>query len=100
MLDLSHAQGFQWDEGNERKSADKHGVTQSEAEQVFFNEPLLLVADHRHSDSEARYNALGQTDDHRHLHVTFTLRQQGRLIRVISARDMNRREKTRYDQEA
>lgn len=77
MLDLSHAQCFQWDEGNERKSADKHGVTQSEAEQVFFNEPFLMVADHRHSDAEARYNALGQTDKHRHLQVTFTLRQQG-----------------------
>jgi uncharacterized protein len=100
MLDLSHVQGFQWDGGNDRKSADKHGVNKSEAEQVFFNEPLLLVADHRHTDSEPRYNALGHTDDHRLLHVTFTLRQQGRLIRVISARDTNRREKTRYDQEA
>jgi uncharacterized DUF497 family protein len=44
MLDLSDVQGFQWDEGNGRKNVDKHGVSQSEAEQVFFNEPLLILA--------------------------------------------------------
>lgn len=99
MLDLSRIQGFQWDGGNSRKSIDKHGVTQSEAEQVFFNDPLLLLTDVRHSETEARFNALGRTDDNRLLHVTFTLRQQGRLIRMISARGANRRERTRYDQE-
>jgi uncharacterized DUF497 family protein len=100
MLDLSHIQGFQWDAGNNRKSADKHGVTQSEAEQIFFNEPLLMLPDHQHSHAEPRYHALGRMEDHRRLHVTFTLRRQGRLIRVISARDMNRKERMRYAQEA
>jgi uncharacterized protein len=100
MLDLSYIQGFQWDEGNGRKSTDKHGVTQSEAEQAFFNEPLLWVNDDRHSQDEVRYNALGRTDDDRFLHVTFTLRERGRFIRVISARNMNRKERTRYEQEA
>ena len=99
MFDLSHIHGFQWDEGNGRKSADKHGVSQSETEQVFFNEPLLVLADRQHSETEHRYNALGHTDDHRRLHVTFTLREQGRLIRAISARDMNRKERTRYEHE-
>jgi hypothetical protein len=100
MLDLSNVQGFQWDAGNSRKSVDKHGVSQNEAEQVFFNEPLLVLADQHHSHTEPRYNALGHTDDHRRLHVTFTLRQQDRLIRVISARDMHRKERSRYEQEA
>jgi len=100
MVDLSLVRGFQWDQGNDRKSADKHGVSQSEAEQVFFNEPLLLLAGQQHSQTEPRFNALGQTDDHRLLHVTFALREQGRLIRVISARDTNRKERTRYEQEA
>jgi len=100
MLNLSHVQDFQCDEGNGRKSADKHGVTQSEAEQAFFNEPLLVMSDTSHSHDEPRYNTLGNTDDGRFLHVTFTLRDQGRLIRVISARDMNRKERTRYEQEA
>jgi uncharacterized DUF497 family protein len=100
MIELSLAQGFQWDAGNHRKSEDRHGVSQSEAEQVFFNEPLLLTVDERHSEAEARYHALGHTDDSRLLHVTFTLRQQGRLIRIISARDMHRKERVRYAQEA
>jgi uncharacterized DUF497 family protein len=100
MINLSAIQGFQWDEGNGRKSADKHNVSQSEAEQVFFNEPLLLLADDRHSLNEVRFNALGHTDDNRFLHVTFTLRQEGRLIRVISARDMKRKERLRYEKAA
>jgi uncharacterized DUF497 family protein len=100
VIDLSQIEGFQWDAGNDRKSVDKHGVSQGEAEQVFFNEPLLVVADDRHSGAESRLHALGRTDDGRLLHVTFTVREHARLIRVISARDMHRRERRRYDQEA
>ena len=51
-----------WDEGNSRKSVDKHRVSQVEAEQVFFNEPLLVVEDKRHSGREARFHALGRSD--------------------------------------
>ncbi len=100
MINLTAAEGFQWDAGNARKSADKHRVSQSEAEQVFFNQPLLLLPDERHSQDEIRLHALGRTDDHRFLHVTFTLRGGGRLIRVISARDIHRKEKLRYGQDA
>jgi uncharacterized DUF497 family protein len=97
MLDLDRLEGFEWDDGNARKSADKHGVSQSEAEQVFFNVPLVLSEDIRHSAEEARYRALGRTDGSRQLHVTFTLR--GQMIRVISARDMSRKERVLYGQE-
>ena len=90
MVDLSEIAGFDWDSGNSRKSADKHVVSQSEAEQLFFNAPLLLLPDHRHSQREARYHVLGKTETGRQLHVTFTLRKGGTLIRVISARDMHR----------
>lgn len=100
MLDPTAVQGFDWDSGNNRKSADKHDVTSAEAEQVFFNQPLLIVDDPRHSMAEAQFHALCQTDRDRRLHITFTLRQDGRLIRVISARDMNRKERTRYEQDA
>ncbi|MBA3519219.1 MAG: BrnT family toxin [Rhizobiales bacterium] len=93
MIDLARIEGFDWDDGNSRKSAEKHAVSQGQAEQVFLNEPLLVVQDRKHSDSELRFHALGRTDDGRHLHVTFTLREDGRLIRVISARDMNRKER-------
>jgi uncharacterized DUF497 family protein len=100
VIDLAQCEGFQWDPGNARKSADKHGVSQAEAEQIFFNEPLLLLPDVRHSQIEARFHALGRTEDERRLHVTFTLRDQGRLIRIISARDMHRTERTQYGQDA
>jgi len=99
VVDPALCEGFQWDAGNARKSANKHGVSQAEAEQIFLNEPLLIVDDVRHSQPETRFHALGRTDDERHLHVTFTVRDQGRLIRVISARDMHRTERTRYGQD-
>ena len=89
--------GFEWDEGNSRKNAEKHGVSQSEAEQLFFNEPLLVLEDSRHSQREFRYHALGKTDDGRLLHITFTVRGDGTLIRVISARDMHRKERAIYE---
>jgi uncharacterized DUF497 family protein len=98
VIDWERISGFDWDNGNARKSADKHDVSQGEAEQAFFNEPLLMVADIRHSGAEARIHALGRTDDGRLLHVTFTLRARGAKIRVISARDMSRKERSYYEQ--
>ncbi len=100
MLDLPRLVGFQWDAGNDRKSADKHGVSRAEAEQVFFNAPLLVATDASHSRREARFQALGRTDDGRVLLVVFTLRDDRRLLRVISARDANRKERVRYEQSA
>ena len=99
MLDFDQILGFQWDSGNARKSVDRHNVQQAEAEQVFFNEPLLVVVDSDHSRSEPRFHGLGVTDTGRRLHVTFTLREQDTRIRIISARDMSRRERGRYEQE-
>ena len=99
MLDLSRIEGFDWDVGNVRKNLDKHGVTQAEAEQVFAAEPLI-AEDFKHSQAEVRYQALGKTADARPLHVTFTMRADGRKIRIISARDMHRREREAYDQKA
>ena len=97
MVNLSSIIGFEWDAGNARKN-DKHGVSMAEAEQVFFNAPLLVVDDLAHSQSEPRLHALGMTDEGRRLHITFTLRRAGELIRVISARDMHRKERIIYEQ--
>ena len=98
MINWAQVTGYDWDEGNSRKNGEKHGVNQSEAEEIFFNEPLLVLEDSRHSQAEARFHALGETDDERLLHITFTLRQNGTLIRVISARDMHRKERAVYEQ--
>jgi len=97
MIDLAAIVGFEWDDGNARKN-EKHGVATAEAEQVFFNAPLLLLADEKHSQQEARHHALGRTDAGRLLHLAFTLRKSGSLIRVISARDMHRKERAIYEQ--
>jgi len=96
MFDPALVEGFEWDEGNRGKNA-KHGVADGEAEQVFFCEPLLVLPDLRHSGAETRYHALGQTIDGRLLHVTFTVRGGGVRIRVISARDMHRKERIVYE---
>ncbi len=98
MIDWRQVRGFDWDGGNARKSEEKHEVRQSESEQIFFNKPLLVLIDEKHSELETRYHALGKSDDDRMLHVTFTLRSAGTLIRVISARDMHRKERRIYEQ--
>jgi hypothetical protein len=98
MANLTNVIGFEWDDGNARKSADKHDVSQSEAEQTFFNAPLLLLEDKKHSKQESRYHALGKTDAARVLHITFTLREDDTLIRVISSRDMHKKERAIYEQ--
>ena len=98
MIDLGKIIGFDWDTGNARKSEEKHGVSMAEAEQVFFNTPLLLLVDATHSQREPRMHALGKTDAGRALHISFTLRKAGQLIRVISVRDMHRKERVIYDQ--
>jgi uncharacterized DUF497 family protein len=97
MIDLGLVVGFEWDLGNARKN-EKHEATMAEAEQVFFNQPLLLLEDVKHSQDEVRYHALGHTHDGRRLHITFTMRGAGTRIRVISARDMHRKERAFYEQ--
>jgi len=92
---LSKCTGFQWDKGNFLKNWEAHNVHASECEQVFFNRPLLVFPDIRHSKRETRYYLLGQTDAGRRLFLVFTIRAT--LIRVISARDMSRKERREYD---
>lgn len=96
MIDLSKISGFDWDAGNNQKNA-KHGVSTTESEQVFFNASLLL-SNVKHCQQEPRFHALGKTNDKRHLHISFTLRDQGKKIQVISARDMHRKERAIYEQ--
>ena len=86
---LRGVRGFEWDDGNSGKNEKKHGVTDREAEEIFFNKPLLIGRSTK-GGSEARYAALGKTLGSRLLTVVFTLRS--RRIRVISARPKSRRE--------
>jgi uncharacterized protein len=77
---------------------EKHGVTQADTEEVFLSEPLFVTPDEKHSGPEHRYRALGKTGSGRLLTVIFTLRQKDTLVRVISARDMNAKERSLYEQ--
>ena len=88
--------GFQWDKGNIDKNLIKHNVENWECEQVFFNRPLLVIEDPKHSVSEERWAVFGKTDTDRFLVVIFTKRND--LIRIISARDMNNRERKFYNE--
>ena len=92
---LQDATGFQWDDGNIDKSARKHRVEFWESEEIFFNQPFVALPDQEHSENEERYYGLGKTDLGRHLLVVFTFR--GNEIRVISARDMSRRERRVFE---
>ncbi len=94
--DFSSFVGFQWDEGNTDKNLIKHNVQNWESEQIFFNKPLLVLDDPKHSLVEKRWAAFGRTDAGRLFVVVFTRR--GEQIRVISARDMNRKEKKFYEE--
>lgn len=89
-------EGFEWDEGNLLKNWERHQVSASECEQVFFNRPLVAGLDDQHSKTEARYHALGVTDAGRSLFVVFTIRSN--KIRVVSAREINRRERKVFDE--
>ncbi len=96
--DIYYFDGFEWDEGNSDKNWFRHQVTNAECEEVFFNIPLIVADDTKHSITEKRYYVLGQTDRGRLLFIAFTIRDN--LVRVISARDMNKRESKRYEEYA
>lgn len=86
-------ESFEWDAGNLAKSEGKHAVFWTEAEQVFFNRPIV-VAESSAAHGEQRHFALGKTKAGRQLTIVFTIRD--RRLRVISARPMSRRERRVY----
>lgn len=91
---LTNCSGFEWDSGNNTRNWDKHDVSVGECEQIFFNKPLIVKRDRKHSISGNRYYVLGRTDMFRLLFAVFTVRND--KIRIISARDMTESETERY----
>ena len=90
--------GFEWDNHNEGKNRDKHDVEPGECEEAFFNRPFIVADDAKHSASESRFFALGKSDSGRSLFIVFAIR--GDKVRVISARDMSRKERSAYEKAA
>lgn len=97
IIDLSSIKlsSFEWDRGNLNKNWERHKVVNEEAEQIFFNEPLIVFEDIKHSKTESRLVAYGKTDEYRRLTVVFTLREG--KIRVISARNQSKTERRIYE---
>jgi hypothetical protein len=93
-MNLFGCAGFDWDKSNVEKNWQKHQVNPFECEEAFFNEPFYVYEDRKHSDKETRYYALGHTSAGRLLFIVFTVR--GRVVRVISARNMSRKEREVY----
>jgi len=90
--------GFDWDEYNRTKIFLRHAVSAEECEELFMNVPLYGGADKKHSLDEERFYLYGSTNAGRKLFLIYTVRNT--KIRVISARDMNRKERTLYDEVA
>lgn len=97
MKTLPSPIAFEWDKGNIEKSYVKHGITNKEAEEVFFNKPLKIFQDAKHSQEEKRFLAYGATNQKRGLTIVFTIRKQ--KIRVVSARNQNKKERRIYEKE-
>ena len=92
--DIENCEGFEWNEGNSNKNCHLHAVTDGECEDAFFNLALIIASDKKHSETETRFFALGQTDARRWLFIAFMIKNN--LIRVISARDMTKSERRKY----
>ncbi len=88
---------FEWDRANIDKNFVKHKVANRETEEVFENNPKLILKDEKHSQNEIRYALFGITNNHRELFIVFTIKED--KVRVISARDMSQRERKFYGHE-
>jgi len=87
---------FEWDPDKARKNEAKHGVSFTEASEVFGDILSSTALDPDNSDTEERFVIFGKSTKNRHLVVSFTERDA--RIRIISARMMKRREIAAYEQ--
>ena len=97
MMNIPEPVIFEWDKGNASKNLHKHEVADSECEETFTDEHKRLYKDVFHSQREDRYILIGKTNAGRLLNVVFTKRKD--MIRVISARDLNKKERRFYEEE-
>lgn len=93
-INFDQLEGFDWDQAN-LTHIKKHNVDFVECEEVFLNKPLRVNEDNEHSsEKEIRFQVLGKTSQERGLLLAFTIRNN--KIRVISARDQNKKERRDY----
>lgn len=92
---LQSVTGFEWDRANTLHIA-RHKVLPEEAEEVFSDKDNVLDEDIEHSKTEERFLIIGKTGKGRLLYQIFTRR--GNRIRIISSRDINRKEVWLYEE--
>ena len=92
---LNKLEGFDWNKGNIKKNWVKHKANTKETEEVFFNKPLFINFDQKHSKREKGFQVLGRTNKKRKLFISFTVRKK--KVRIISARDMSKKERRNYE---
>lgn len=97
MLTFPTPLRFEWDKGNRHKNSVKHEVTNEECEEVFFDDGKKIAKDVMHSGKEERHILIGKTSMGRLLFIAFTIRSS--CVRVISARDLNKKERPLYEKE-
>lgn len=95
MVAIKEPIEFIWDKGNKDKNRTEHRVANKECEEIFFDKNKKIYRDKLHSDKEERYVLIGRTKVKRLLYLVFTLRDK--KARVISARDINRKERRLYE---
>lgn len=98
MKTLPEPVQFVWNRGNSGKNEKKHGVSDQEAEEPFFDKQNVIYHDTFHSVTEKRYILLGKTKSNTILYIAFTYRRT--KIRVISARKINKKEVKFYEKTA
>jgi len=88
---------FDWNSDKDRVNRDKHGVSFEEARSVFYDEDAIQFFDESHSLEEDRFIMLGVSVKLRILVVVHCEREDGRVIRIISARKVTARERRFYE---
>ena len=91
-----HIDDFIWLPDIVEKLAVKHHVTEDEVEEVFFSRPLFRFVEYGHWEEEDVYSAQGRTDTGRYL-IVFFIYKPDHLALIVSARDMDAKERRRYE---
>lgn len=87
---------FEWNKAKDLANQKKHGVSFAEAKSVFFDEYAVQFYDEAHSEDEDRFIMLGMSNECRMLIVCHCERNEGNIIRIISARKATRKESSFY----
>jgi len=98
IVELPDPIAFEWDKGNREKIWIKHTITIEECEEVFQDDNVFIQEDPIHSRAEERYILIGRNKRLRYLFIAFTLRNN--CVRVISARNMHKKEVFFYEKKA